>query len=656
MPITPSAGQTVNVYAGLTGVLPITGTVTVSGTVAVSQTNQQGMTSGAPVWVTGTITQGGGNVNVTQSIPLTVTSTLASPVWVTGIITQNNTDVRITASITLPVSATNPVTASISNFPAGFNSNITASITLPVSMTNAITATLAGGGLNVNVTQSVPLVVTSTFGSPVWVTGSTGGSAQVEITASIPLTATISGAAFTSGGLEVFVVNQTSSSLSGVGITSGALDVWVQNSQGSDVNITASIPIQVTSSMANPVYVTGALNTSVQVYAYMPSDRTSSTGTLAQIAYNTASTLILAANAQRAGLSVYNSSSAELFLAPTASVTTQSFSYRVAPRAEFELPPPLYTGPIYGAWAAGGAGGAQVTEYQSDPSSLSPTATLYVTSTQANPVWTTGSVAANVTFPSALDVNITSSIPLTVTSTFAAPVWVTGNTGGSANVNVTQSIPLFVTSTFANPLWVTGALLVNTGTSGGGLVEITASIPLHVTSTFGQPLWVTGSTGGSSEVNVTASITLPVSMTNAVTASVSNFPTGFNSNITASITLPVTSSAGAPLWVTGALTVNTGSSSAGSTPATTGTILTVTATGTVGGVGLLASNSNRKLATVFNNASTNLYVSLGTGATTTAFQVLLVPNAYYEVLNFTGAVSGAWAGTPTGNALIGENT
>ena len=64
--------------------------------------------------------------------------------------------------------------------------------------------------------------------------------------------------------------------------------------------------------------------------------------------------------------------------------------------------------------------------------------------------------------------------------------------------------------------------------------------------------------GGGGDVNITASITLPVSMTNPVTnvtASVNNFPTGFNVQITGSSTLPITASLQNPVGITGSVYV-----------------------------------------------------------------------------------------------------
>lgn len=75
---------------------------------------------------------------------------------------------------------------------------------------------------------------------------------------------------------------------------------------------------------------------------------------------------------------------------------------------------------------------------------------------------------------------------------------------------------------------------------------------------------------------------------------------------------------------------------------------------------LLASNAARKGATIFNDdtvgAGASLNVALGFAASATAFNVVLVPQAYYEVpFGFTGAING-FASAATGNARIVEFT
>lgn len=326
--------------------------------------------------------------------------------------------------------------------PSGQTVNVYTGITGTLPVSGIVTASIANFPAVQTVTGSV--YVLNAQGSDVRITGSTI-TLPVSITNGI--TASIDNFPVTQ---SVYVTNQTSSSLSGVNVSGGALPVF--------------------STQALPVWITGS-GMSTQVYV-AGGDSVCDTGTLASVAYSTASTLLLAANTTRGGLVAYNYADKELFIGTTNTTTTSSFSYRIAARAEFEMPPPLYRGALYGVWAPGGSGSALVTEY--------------------------------ISVPVAND-------PLTLT------------------------------------------------------------------------------------------------------ASINNFP--------ASPSL--------------------------------GNITSVPATGT--GILLTGSNANRKGLTVYNNGSTNLYVSLGGAASTASFNVILVPSAYYEgPFSFLGDVSGAWSGTPTGDALIGE--
>jgi len=73
---------------------------------------------------------------------------------------------------------------------------------------------------------------------------------------------------------------------------------------------------------------------------------------------------------------------------------------------------------------------------------------------------------------------------------------------------------------------------------------------------------------------------------------------------------------------------------------------------------LLAANTNRRGATVFNDSATaGLYLKLGTAASATSFTVLIPPNNYYELPDpaYTGIVHGIWTAA-VGDARITELT
>jgi hypothetical protein len=73
-------------------------------------------------------------------------------------------------------------------------------------------------------------------------------------------------------------------------------------------------------------------------------------------------------------------------------------------------------------------------------------------------------------------------------------------------------------------------------------------------------------------------------------------------------------------------------------------------------VTLLASNTSRVGAAVFNDSTALLFVKLGATASATSFTVKLYQDGYFEVpFGFTGQIDGLWA-SATGSARITEVT
>jgi hypothetical protein len=78
---------------------------------------------------------------------------------------------------------------------------------------------------------------------------------------------------------------------------------------------------------------------------------------------------------------------------------------------------------------------------------------------------------------------------------------------------------------------------------------------------------------------------------------------------------------------------------------------------------LFASNTARRGASVFNNATSDLYLHLGSGASTETFTLKIAAGGYYEVpFWWTGIVTGIWpsaasgTGTADGEAQVNEFT
>lgn len=88
--------------------------------------------------------------------------------------------------------------------------------------------------------------------------------------------------------------------------------------------------------------------------------------------------------------------------------------------------------------------------------------------------------------------------------------------------------------------------------------------------------------------------------------------------------------------------------------AATGTLSNVASSAT--SVVILASNSSRKAATVYNDSTQILYLKFGTTASTTSFTAPLAAATYYEVPGgYTGEIDGIWASS-NGFARVTEIT
>ncbi len=79
--------------------------------------------------------------------------------------------------------------------------------------------------------------------------------------------------------------------------------------------------------------------------------------------------------------------------------------------------------------------------------------------------------------------------------------------------------------------------------------------------------------------------------------------------------------------------------------------------GNASSMSLLASNTSRKGATIYNDSTATLYIAFSaSAASTTAYVAQIPPNGYYEApYGYTGQIYGIWS-SATGNARINEIT
>jgi len=71
---------------------------------------------------------------------------------------------------------------------------------------------------------------------------------------------------------------------------------------------------------------------------------------------------------------------------------------------------------------------------------------------------------------------------------------------------------------------------------------------------------------------------------------------------------------------------------------------------------LIAANSSRRYASIYNSGTKTLFVAFGPTASVTAFTVQIPTNGYLELQEdgYTGDVSGIWAGAGGGAAKVTE--
>lgn len=87
----------------------------------------------------------------------------------------------------------------------------------------------------------------------------------------------------------------------------------------------------------------------------------------------------------------------------------------------------------------------------------------------------------------------------------------------------------------------------------------------------------------------------------------------------------------------------------GGTTATGSAVAAATASTT-----LIAANTSRAGASVFNNSSADLYLKMGTAAGATSFTAILGGSAYWETpFGYKGIITGAWA-SAAGSAHVSE--
>ena len=88
---------------------------------------------------------------------------------------------------------------------------------------------------------------------------------------------------------------------------------------------------------------------------------TASTATLSNVAGSASNATLAASNSARKGLIIFNDSTAALYIKYGATASTSSFTYKVYPNGQWEMPWPVFPGTVDGIWDSA-TGNARVTE------------------------------------------------------------------------------------------------------------------------------------------------------------------------------------------------------------------------------------------------------------------------------------------------------
>jgi hypothetical protein len=265
---------------------------------------------------------------------------------------------------------------------------------------------------------------------------------------------------------------------------------------------------------------------------------------------------------------------------------------------------------------------------------------------------------------------ITGTVAATATMSPNTPVsqGLPGGISDAWNIKITDGTQVIGTGSSA-PIWISGTVTVpNTITiqDGGNTITVDGTVNVGNFPTVqsvddnGGSLTVDDG-GGSLTIDGTVSVdnfpvTQSVKIDQSITlpVSVSNFPAiqTVTGTVTAQINQVVSVSNGGPIGSVSDPVYVSGSFAVNFDPSTSATVTSVSSSATA--VTLQAANGSRRALTIYNLSTKNLFVKLGTAATTTVFSAKLSSNGYYEVPgNYTGIVTGIWD-SANGAALVTE--
>ena len=263
------------------------------------------------------------------------------------------------------------------------------------------------------------------LGMNVYVAGGTG------ISGSIPVT--IMGA---SSGSSEFV-NIVSPLLGGAVLITGTVNVASQAAGTSSVFVLGTASVSVSNlPPTQSVYVLNPSSASItasinsNVFVAVNDSTPARTGTVSSFTASLTAFKIISLNEEHKSYSVYNYTSSPFYIAPRSTVSTSSFSVKIAPEGYFETTEPNYIGDIWGVSEISSSGRIQVTEYTGP---LNPTNSAsfdvnvvggHITASISGVVDITGTVGVT-NWPTSQTVVISGSTNTVLYNTSGLPILVT---------------------------------------------------------------------------------------------------------------------------------------------------------------------------------------------------------------------------------------
>jgi hypothetical protein len=277
--------------------------------------------------------------------------------------------------------------------------------------------------------------------------------------------------------------------------------------------------------------------------------------------------------------------------------------------------------------------------------------------------------------------NVTQPVSGTVTVNAGTGNFNNGSVSNTGAAGPAQATYMGAAVTTAAPAYTTGQMDPLSLTTAG-LLRIDGVYPVNATTptsdiafvggavTTAAPAYTTGQLSALSLDTVGNLRTLGSGyVTTAAPAYTNNTPNYLSLTTVgnlrvdgSSVTQPVTGTGTAGTPATGVVTIQ-GITGGTAIPVSGTLTIDKSSTGTLTSVAaatssttLLASNANRISATVWNDSTAKLYLSLNATSSVTAYTIQLFPGSYWELpIAYTGAISGIWAAA-NGNARVTELT